>query len=43
LSKRLAGMLGASLRFESEYGRGSTFSLAIPEHTADAPAAVSTY
>ncbi|RUL70130.1 PAS domain S-box protein [Dyella choica] len=43
LSKRLASMLGASLRFESQYGRGSTFSLAIPEHTAEAPAPVSTY
>ncbi|GLQ89968.1 PAS domain S-box protein [Dyella flagellata] len=41
LSKRLAAMLGANLNFESEYGRGSTFSLAIPEHTTDAPAPVS--
>ncbi|GLQ91513.1 GAF domain-containing protein [Dyella acidisoli] len=32
LSKRLASMQNGSISFESEYGRGSTFKLILPEH-----------
>jgi PAS domain S-box-containing protein len=33
LSKKLAGLLGGTLGFTSEYGKGSTFSLEIEDHT----------
>jgi signal transduction histidine kinase len=31
LSQKLAGLLGGAIEFVSEYGRGSTFTLVIPE------------
>ncbi|GGA41600.1 response regulator [Dyella nitratireducens] len=37
LSKRLAVMQNGSISFESEYGRGSTFKLILPEHHSAMP------
>jgi protein-histidine pros-kinase len=31
LSQKLAGLLGGRITFVSEYGKGSTFTLVIPE------------
>ncbi|HZY20268.1 MAG TPA: ATP-binding protein [Ramlibacter sp.] len=37
LSKRLAGVLGGSVNFESEAGKGSVFSVTIPVQVEDSP------